>query len=202
MAKHRILIIDDEIHILSSLKKILEGDDRDVLVVENAEKAWDILKEQGEVEVIVCDNRLPGMLGIDFLTKVKRLYPDTIRILVTGYPDLKSATEAINKAHIWRYILKPIEVEEFKVLINQAFDYYRILKENRILLQIARQHAEWLSVLKERYPQLLSQEIGSSTTYTIDEKHVSEIITEFMKKYYPRGERPPGEQDDQQEQQE
>ena len=184
MNRHRVLIVDDEIHILSSLKKILETTERQVLVVETAEKAWDLLKEQGEVEIIVCDNRLPGMLGIDFLTKVKRLYPDTIRILVTGYPDLKSATEAINKAHIWRYILKPIEVEELKTLIAQAFDYYRILKENRILLQIARQHAEWLDILKKRYPQLLEREIASSSSYTIDERHVSEIIAEFMKRYY------------------
>ena len=69
-------------------------------------------------------------------------------------------------------------------MIAQAFDYYRILKENRILLQIARQHAEWLEILKKRYPQLIAQEISSSTSYTIDEKHVSEIIAEFMKRYY------------------
>jgi len=194
--QRRILIVDDEIHILSSLKKILEGKDREILVVETAEKAWELLKEKGEVEVIICDNRLPGMAGIDFLTKVKRLYPDTIRILVTGYPDLKSATDAINKAHIWRYILKPIEVDEFKILINQALDYNRILKENRILLQIARQHAEWFEILKKRYPEIISQEIEKSSEYTIDEKHVSEIIAEFMKRYYQEEVEDEGEEKD------
>jgi DNA-binding NtrC family response regulator len=184
MVKHKILIIDDEPNILSSLKRILKGDDREILIAETAEQGWKILKEKGEVEVIICDNRLPGMLGVDFFTKVKRLYPDTIRILITGYPDLTTAMDAINKAHIWRYILKPIEVEELQILINQAFDYYRILKENRLLLRVARQQDEWLRVLKEKYPQLVSKEIEKSQTYGIDEKLVSEIIAEFMKKYY------------------
>jgi DNA-binding NtrC family response regulator len=182
---HTILIVDDEPHILSSLKRILEGEDRKIFVAETAEKAWEILKQEGEVEVIVCDNKLPGMLGLDFLIKVKRLYPDTIRILVTGYPDLSSAMDAINKVHIWRYILKPIEVDELKILITQAFDYYRILRENRLLLRIARQQAEWLRILKEKYPQVVSQEVEKSADYALDEKRVSEIISEFMKKYYP-----------------
>lgn len=186
MTKHSILIIDDEPHILSSLRRILEDEDREVVVAETAEKAWESLEEKGEVEVIICDNRLPGMSGIDFFVKVKRRYPDTIRILTTGYPDLSSAIEAINKAHIWRYILKPIDVEDLKILVKQAFDYYRILRENRLLLRVARQQAVWLKTLKDKYPQLVSQETERSQTYGIDEKIVSEIIAEFMKKYYPQ----------------
>lgn len=188
MAEHRILIVDDEPQILSSLRRCLEEEDREIIVAETAEKAWEYLEEKGDVEVIICDNRLPGMLGIDFLVKVKHRYPDTIRILITGYPDLKSAIEAINKAHIWRYILKPIDVEELKVLIKQAFDYYRILRENRLLLQVARQQAEWLKTLKDKYPQFVTQETEKSKSYGIDEKFVSEILAEFMKKYYPQEE--------------
>ncbi len=188
MDKHRMLIVDDEPNILSSLKKILEGEDREVFVAESAEKAWDLLKKEGGVELIICDNRLPGILGIDFLTKVKRLYPDTIRILVTGYPDLNSAMDAINKAHIWRYILKPLEVSDLKILITQAFDYYYVLRENRLLLQIARQQAEWLNIVKQKYPEVVAQKgkMEESFYYGMDEKHVSEIIAEFMKKYYPK----------------
>ncbi len=182
--KYKILIVDDEPYILSSLKRILEAEDREVLIAESAEKAWEILKEKGEVAVIICDNKLPGMRGIDFLIKVKRLYPDTMRILVTGYPDLSSAMDAINKAHIWRYILKPIEAEDLKNLVIQAFDYYRILKENRLLLRIARQQEQWLKILKEKLPASIVQEIQKHVDPNLDEKKISEIISEFMKRYY------------------
>lgn len=186
MAKHNILIVDDEPHILSSLKRVLEGEDKEIHLASDAEEAWKMLQEKGETEVIICDNKLPGMMGVDFFMKVKRLYPDTIKILITGYPDLNSAMDAINKAHIWRYILKPIEIEELKVLVKQAFDYYRILKENRILLQIARQQAEWLSALKKAYPQIVNPEMDKNMDYALEEKRVSEIIEEFVRKYYPQ----------------
>jgi two-component system probable response regulator PhcQ len=188
VVKRRILIVDDEPHILSSLKRILESDDKEVLIAKDAESGWALLQEKGEVELVISDNKLPGMLGIDFLIKVKMLYPDTIRILITGYPDLNSAMDAINRAHIWRYILKPIEVEELKILVKQAFDYYSILKENRALLKILRQQSQWLSTLKEKHPQMLSDEIKQSSDYVVGEKRVSEILEEFTKKYYPNGE--------------
>lgn len=185
MSKHKILIVDDEPNILTSLKKILEGETREIVTANTAEEGWNTLNENKDTEVIISDNKLPGMLGIDFLIKVKRLYPDTIRILMTGYPDLSSALDAINKAHIWRYLLKPIEVEELKILVNQGFDYYRILKENRLLLKIARQQQEWLDKFKNKHPDTVcSKGIEESAEYTIEEKQVSEIIAKFMKKYY------------------
>ena len=184
MPKHKILIVDDEPHILSSLKRILESEDKEVSIAKDAESAWALLQEKGEVELVICDNKLPGMLGIDFLIKVKHLYPDTIRILITGYPDLNSAMDAINRAHIWRYILKPIEVEELKIFVKQAFDYHSILKENRILLKILRQHSQWLKSLQEKHPDVAG-DIAANADYAVGEKHVSQILEEFTKKYYP-----------------
>jgi len=183
MEKYRILIIDDEPYILSSLKKVLEEEAREILTAKSAEEAWQLLKEKGEVGVIICDQRLPNMSGIDFLVKVKRLYPDTIRILVTGYPEISGAVEAINKAHIWRYILKPIDVDSLKILIKQAFEYYRILKENRLLLKIARQQKEWIETIKKEFPEIINQKLSGSSS-ELNEKKMTEIIEEFTKKYH------------------
>lgn len=187
MNKHNILIVDDEPSILTSLRRVLSGDDKEIFTAKDAEEAWDFLKDKGEVEVIISDNKLPKTSGIDFFIKVKRMYPDTIRILITGYPDLNSAMGAINKAHIWRFVLKPVEVDELKVLVSQAFDYYRIVKENRTLLQIARQHAQYIDILKKKYPEIVTQEIEKNIDYVIDEKKIAEIVEEFMKRYYPEG---------------
>ena len=179
--KRRILIVDDEPNIVSSLRRLLGSEDRQVLTAKDAEGAWSLLKEQGEVEVIVCDNKLPGMTGIEFLTKAKRLYPDTVKILMTGYPDLNSAMDAINRAHIWRYVQKPVEVEELKLLVKQAFDYYRILRQNRLLLQVVRQQEEWLKALKEQHGAAVTEEMQQKAA--IDPKRIGEIVEEVLKRY-------------------
>jgi len=185
-AIHKILIVDDEPNILKSLKRVLHGENREVFIAEDAEKGMEILDENKDIEVIISDNRLPAMSGIEFLTKIRSKYPDTIRILITGYPDLSTAMDAINKASIWRYMLKPIEIDELKILVNQAFEYHKILRENRLLLQIARQQAEWLKVLQERYPEIVDKEVDESSMYIIEEKRVSEIVAQFLNKYYPK----------------
>lgn len=181
---HRICIVDDEPHILSSLEKILESPDREIFLADTAERGWEILKENKGIEVIICDNKLPGMMGIDFLTKVKHLYPDSIRILVTGYPDLNSAMEAINKAHIWRYILKPVDIQDIRILVKQAFEYNRILRENRELLRLARQQAEWLKRLKEKNPVFFDQEVGdNSRHYSFKEDGAPDFMLGFGEQY-------------------
>ena len=186
MKKHNLLIVDDEPYILKSLVRALENPEMDIFTAGDANAAWELLKEKGEIEVVLCDNRLPGMAGIDLLIKIKQRYPDTIRILMTGYPDINSSIDAINRAHIWRYVLKPIEVDDLKVLAKQAFDYYGIVKENRILLKIARQQADLLKQIKGKYPDLVTAG-GDDDAYSIDEKKISDLIEGFMKKYYPEG---------------
>lgn len=182
--KHSILIVDDEPYILSSLVRVLEAEDRQILTASSAEEATELLKDKGAAQIIISDNRLPQATGIDFLIKTKRLYPDTVRILMTGYPDLTSTMDAINRAHIWRYILKPIEMEELRVLAKQAIEYYNIIRENRLLLQIARQQSDFIKKLKEIYPQLADTDFRNSG-YSLDETRVARMLEDFMKRYYP-----------------
>lgn len=186
MPKHTILLVDDERNILNSLNRLLKADDREIFSAENAEDAWGKLKEIGGVDLVISDNRLPNISGIDFLVKVRHLYPDTIRILITGYPDLDSAIQAINKGQVYRFITKPWGNEELKLMVNQALDYYDVLHDNRILLNIAKQQAEWLKIIHQRYPDVSAMEFNKSGVYIIDEKKVSETLAEFIKKYYPQ----------------
>jgi len=182
--KHNILIVDDEPYILSSLVRVLEAEDRQIFTASSAEEATQLLKDKGAAQIIISDNRLPQATGIDFLIKTKRLYPDTVRILMTGYPDLTSTMDAINRAHIWRYILKPIEMEELRMLAKQAIEYYNIMRENRLLLQIARQQSDFIKKLKEIYPQLADTDLKNNG-YSLDETRVSRMLEDFLKTYYP-----------------
>lgn len=186
MPKYTILLVDDEPNILSSLTRLLRAEDREIFTAETAEDAWVKLKEIGGADLVISDNRLPNICGIDFLVKVRHLYPDAIRILITGYPDLESAIQAINKGQVYRFITKPWENEELKLIVKQAIDYYEVLRDNRVLLNIARQQAEWLKVMQQRYPDVSAKEFNKSGIYIIDEKKVSETLAEFMKKYYPQ----------------
>ncbi|MCD6583856.1 MAG: response regulator [Candidatus Omnitrophica bacterium] len=184
MDKHTILVVDDEPNIVSSLKRVLASEDREILSAYSAEEAWRLLQEKGEVEVIICDNKLPGASGVEFLSKVKTAHPHTVRILITGYPDLTSVAEAADKAGIWRYLLKPVEIEELKTLVNQAFGYYRVLKENQILFDIVCQQAEWLKVLREKYPEIVSREVEERKIIDIEWREASDTVRKFIEKYY------------------
>ena len=187
MAKYTILLVDDERNILNALNRLLRGEDRQILTVETATQAWEKLKEIGGVDLIISDNRLPDISGIEFLTKVRQSYPDTIRIMITGYPGLDSAIEAINKGQVYRYIPKPWENKELELIVKQALEYYDVLRDNRILLRIARQQAEWLTTVKKQNPQVSNTELAKGDLHVIDEEKVSESLAQFLKRYYPQG---------------
>ena len=187
MPKHLILLVDDEPNILNALTRLLRADEREIITAGDAAEALEKLKSRDEVDLVISDNKLPSIPGIDFLIKVKQLYPDTVRILITGYPDLEGAIKAINNGQVYRFITKPWQNEELKLTVKQALDYYDVLRDNRTLLNIARQQADLLSAAQKKYPQISKSEFNKSGLYIIDEQKVSETLADFMKKYYPQG---------------
>ena len=186
MAKHCILLVDDEQNILSTLTRLLRADDREIMTAGDSQEGLKKLKDNNGADLVISDNKLPNISGLDFLVKVKQLYPDTIRILITGYPDLEGAIKAINNGQVYRFITKPWENEELKLTVRQALDYCDVLRDNRALLQIARQQADLLAAVQKKYPQVSKSELDKSGMYIIDEKKASESLADFMKKYYPQ----------------
>lgn len=103
-----VLFVDDEINILKTVLRIFadERNDLDVLVASNADDALDIIRNK-YISVIIADNVMPGMSGIELLSQVKDISPDTVRIMMTGYADLNTALDAINRCELFRFIVKP-----------------------------------------------------------------------------------------------
>ncbi|MDD5729560.1 MAG: response regulator [Candidatus Omnitrophica bacterium] len=186
MVKHTIFVLDDEQNILNSLSRLLRTDDREIHTAENIQQALEKLKGVGGVDLVISDNRLPDGQGVDFLVKVKQLYPDCIRILFTGYPDLEAAIQAINKGQVYRFITKPWDNEELKMIVKQSLEYFDVLRDNKVLLKIAREQAERLEALQKKYPQVPPAELEKGSIYIIEEQKVSETLADFMKKYYPQ----------------
>ncbi|WP_457577163.1 response regulator, partial [Desulfomarina sp.] len=106
MTNETILFVDDEVNVLQSMKRQLRKRFT-VLTSESRADALALLKKQGPVAVIVSDMRMPGMDGIQLLSQVKALYPDTVRIMLTGNADQETAVEAVNTGQIFRFLTKP-----------------------------------------------------------------------------------------------
>lgn len=141
MNKIRILYIDDEVNNLNSFKASFRKI-YDIYVADSAAVGLDILNEK-EIDILLVDQRMPTMTGVEFLESIAEIFPDVIKILITGYIDIEILINAINKGHIYRYLSKPWNDEELKIYVNQAFELLTIKRENteliKNLLQINKQ---------------------------------------------------------------
>ena len=126
-AKQRtLLILDDEVNIVRSLMRALRPDGYKILTANTASEALALLAVN-EVQVVMSDQRMPEMSGTEFLSKVKDLYPDTVRIILSGYTDLESVIEAINRGAIYRFFTKPWEDDLLRSCISEAFRHQRLM---------------------------------------------------------------------------
>ena len=122
-----ILFVDDEEYILDIASQIFAERGISILTAKNAAEALDALRNH-EIAVLISDNHMPGMRGIDLLSRVKAISPDTVKILMTGFADLETALEAINKVEVFRFIVKPWENTQLVDLVEDAFERYRLIK--------------------------------------------------------------------------
>ena len=123
-----LLLVDDERNVLTSLQRLLREDGYRVLSAQTATEGFELLALH-PVQVILCDQRMPEMSGTDFLDRIKELYPDTLRIILSGYTDLKSIIDAINRGSIYRFYTKPWDNQVLRDNIREAFRYYWLLHD-------------------------------------------------------------------------
>jgi diguanylate cyclase (GGDEF)-like protein/PAS domain S-box-containing protein len=117
----KLLLVDDEPNIAMALKRLLRREGYQILTAASGREALEILAVNTDVGVVVSDQRMPEMSGIELLSKVKVLYPHMVRIVLSGYTELNSVTEAINKGEIYRFLTKPWEDDVLKDVIREAF---------------------------------------------------------------------------------
>jgi len=122
-----ILFVDDEEYILDIAQQIFAERDITILTALGADEALDIIRKH-EIAVLVSDNHMPGMKGIDLLSRVKALSPDTVKILMTGFADLETALDAINRVEVFRFIVKPWENTQLVGIVEDALERYRLIK--------------------------------------------------------------------------
>lgn len=121
--KGSVLFVDDETGILNSVKRLFMNEEMEIMVADSAFKAIDILKGS-TVSVIVSDNLMPEMNGIEFLQRAKEISPESVRILMTAHADVQSSIDAINKGEIYKFILKPWDNDNLMEVISDAVKRY------------------------------------------------------------------------------
>lgn len=134
--KLKLMVVDDEPDNLDLLFRTFRRDFQ-VFKADSALKALQLLEEEGEMAVIISDQRMPEMNGTEFLGKTVERFPDTIRILLTGYTDVEDLVEAINSGQVFKYITKPWNPEELKSVIQQASETYNFFKQRTNALRRA-----------------------------------------------------------------
>ena len=119
MARHGILVVDDQEDVTTSLRRMLEREGYQVVTAGSAEASFDLLATR-HIDVVIADLRMPAMNGDEFLERVKLIYPDVVRMVMTGAPDLRAATSAINRGTIFKFLVKPFDEKEFLANVEEA----------------------------------------------------------------------------------
>jgi signal transduction histidine kinase len=173
--RHTLLVVDDEPDVLESLRHLFHRAYR-VLTAEAGSPAIDLLAKE-DVHVILSDQRMPGMTGDAFLAQARRVKPDAVRMLFTGYADIQAVIYAVNEGRIFRYILKPWDPTELEGVIRQAAEQYELLAERKRLIdqlqdanaQLTRANQELAeaNVLKSAFIEVASHEFNTPITLVL-----------------------------------
>jgi CheY-like chemotaxis protein len=146
--KPKMLVVDDEPDNLDLLYRTFRRDFR-VFKADSGISALEVLSQEGEVAVIISDQRMPEMKGTEFLSKTVPDFPDTVRIILTGFTDVEDLVDAINSGQVYKYITKPWDPNELKVVVDRAAETYDLLKQRTEQLERAEDQAKLLSIIAD-----------------------------------------------------
>jgi response regulator RpfG family c-di-GMP phosphodiesterase len=153
--KPKILVVDDEPDNLDLLYRTFHREFK-VLKAENGPTALDILAHEGDIAVIISDQRMPFMSGTEFLSLTATQYPDIIRIILTGYTDVEDLVEAINSGKVFKYVTKPWIDDELKTVVRQGVDTHNVLKARTQELQRSLRQESLLNAVTSTIRSALS----------------------------------------------
>jgi response regulator RpfG family c-di-GMP phosphodiesterase len=131
---NKVLFVDDDVNLLASFKR-RHGRRFDIAAAPGGEQGLEVLEKEGPVAVVISDQRMPGIDGIQFLGEVKKLAPDTVRMMLTGNADLTTAIKAVNEGSIFRFFTKPCPPEDMESAIEAGLKQYNLVRAERELLE-------------------------------------------------------------------
>jgi response regulator RpfG family c-di-GMP phosphodiesterase len=146
--KHTIMAVDDDAGITKALQRLFRKENYRILTASSAPEGLDLLKNsEKHVSLIISDQRMPEMSGSQFLEHARKIFPNAIRFLLTGYSDMDAIVDAINKGGIHRYLSKPWNDEDLKLQVRQSLEQYELVVENKRLLALTHKQNKELHTL-------------------------------------------------------
>lgn len=139
--KGRVLYVDDEEINLSNFRETLQ-DEFEIFTAGSGEEALALLAREGQMALVVADQRMPGMSGIELLAKIKKAYPETIRMIISAYTEIHELIDAINKAEVYRYFVKPWKEDSLRLTIDNAVGTYALGQEIKEFVEQGRKQME------------------------------------------------------------
>jgi response regulator RpfG family c-di-GMP phosphodiesterase len=161
--EHTVLFVDDEINILSAVRRVMRAETATVVVTTRPAEALEIVQKEN-VSVIVSDQRMPEMEGSELLERVRLVAPHTVRLMLTGYADIEAARKAINHGGVFRFLSKPWDDEDLRQSVRQAIDHHSLLVENRRLQALTEQQNETLKEFNESLKKKVMQRTAEVVT--------------------------------------
>jgi two-component system NtrC family sensor kinase len=157
----RILFVDDERNVLRSLKRTFLDEDYEILTASSGAEGIAVLQSITPIQLVISDYRMPEMNGVDFLREVCHRWPETLRIVLSGYADTASIVSAINKGHIYKFIAKPWNEDELKITIVNAIERYYLDKENKQLAESLKTKNDQLEILNDDLELQVAEKTGN-----------------------------------------
>lgn len=186
--KHTVLFVDDEPEVTEGLKRNLHKEPYRILCSNHTDEALQILETEN-VDLVVSDEEMPGMKGTEFLALVRKKYPETIRMMLTGHASLDSAIKAINEGRVYRLLTKPCNDMDLAVTIREALRQKELIKESYQLLQKSKRQSSIIEQMKRNRPELLEIErdeqgaiLMDDSTEELDAEKLINLIVEQNKK--------------------
>ena len=157
MSQRTVLIVDDEEKILNAIKRTLRNENYDIFTATSGEEGLKLL-EMREFDLVVSDQHMPGMDGVTFLQKVKAEQAQTLTIMLTGAKEINVAMEAINKAGVYKFILKPWDDDDLKITIQKAVESLDLVRERDALRERVKSRDTLLQSLEKEHPGITQVE--------------------------------------------
>ena len=155
--KHTILVVDDDKLFVEYIQRVLSGESYNIIAGSSGQEGLEILEKQ-HVSMVISEYKIPLMSGLEFLEKVRIIYPDILTIMVTDHADIKLVIKAINEAGVYKFLLKPWDDIDFKNTIKKTLESLQVIKERDMLIRKVKTHEATMNDLEKRYPGITKVE--------------------------------------------
>jgi len=153
----RILCVDDEVNVLRAIERVFLDDEYEIIKASSGAEGLEILRKISPIQLVISDYRMPGMSGVDFLREVKNYWPETVRIVLSGYADAATIVAAINEGRIYKFIPKPWNTEELKAAIENALEWHYLNRKNRELTMELREKNDELNRINTSLEKIIAE---------------------------------------------